>query len=84
MVVHDADPATKKKYLKKLPKSSSVSEEQPTEPPGKEDSGEPAPDLTQQSVHEEFVVIADGTLDEGISSHPLYSLFFDVVEELND
>jgi hypothetical protein len=29
-------------------------------------------------------VIADGKLNEGARSHPLYSFFLDIVEEFND
>jgi hypothetical protein len=29
-------------------------------------------------------LVPDGTQDEGTRSHPLYSLFLDVVEEIND
>ncbi len=29
-------------------------------------------------------MVPDGTQDEGTRSHPLYSLFLDVVEEIND
>ena len=48
----------------------------------KEELGKQDPDFTIQPGDEVVELVPDGTLDEGTRSHPLYSLFLDVVEEL--
>jgi hypothetical protein len=77
LVVDNADPATKKakkgskkKDGKGTPQAS-ASEEQPNEPPGKEESGKPAPDVTPEPANDEVVVVPDATQDEGTRTHPL-------------
>ncbi len=60
------------------------SEEQPSHLSDMADLGEQDPDFTIQPGDEVVELVPDGTQDEGTRSHPLYSMFLDVVEELYD
>ncbi len=89
-IIEDAEPTTKKAKKSSKKKGGNISppavpsEDQPSHLSDKEELGEQDPDFTIQPGDEVVELGLDETQDEGTQSYPLYSLFLDVVEEIND